>query len=103
MAKITLAEAIVNEINNSKGAVTKVENGKFNKPVRSMDAGDPLSKGDVITIPEDYQVLQTIINSMPEKAKEAVDIVDNLDDEKMGKIVNLSETFKGLVNQVSNK
>ena len=48
-------------------------------------------------------VLQTIINSMPEKAKEAVDIVDNLDDEKMGKIVNLSETFKGLVNQVSNK
>ena len=48
-------------------------------------------------------VLQTIINSMPEKAREAVDIVDNLDDAKLGKIVNLSETFKGLVNQVSNK
>ena len=47
-------------------------------------------------------VLQTVINAMPEKAKEAAAIVDSLDAEKMGKITGLAESFKDLVNNVKN-
>lgn len=62
--KIELAQSILDEINNCKGTVTKVEGNKFNKLVRNMDAGDPLSVGDVITIPEKYEVLQ--VNLTPD-------------------------------------
>lgn len=58
MANAILAVAIENEVNN--GSVI-AEGGKFNKAVRSMDAGDPLMEGDTIAIPEDYTVLTTII------------------------------------------
>ena len=62
--KKELAQSILDEINNSKGTVSKVEGNKFNKAVRNMDAGDPLSVGDVITIPENYEVLQ--VNLTPD-------------------------------------
>lgn len=48
-------------------------------------------------------VLQTVINAMPEKAKEAAAIVDGLDSEKMGKISGLADTFKDLVGAVATK
>lgn len=62
--KVELAQSILDEINNSKGTVTKVEGNKFNKAVRNMDAGDPLSVGDVITIPTEFKVLQ--VNLTPD-------------------------------------
>ena len=62
--KVELAQSILDEINNSKGTVTKVEGNKFNTPVRNMDAGDPLSVGDVITIPTEFKVLQ--VNLTPD-------------------------------------
>lgn len=62
--KIELAQSILDEINNSKGTVTAVEDNKFNKAVRNMDAGDPLSVGDVITIPTEFKVLQ--VNLTPD-------------------------------------
>lgn len=89
MAKVTLAEAIVNEINNSNGAVTKVEDGKFNKAVRSMDAGDPLAKGDIISIPEDYQVLQTIINPNAENPTPTPFIMVEVKNEETGAEKNM--------------
>ena len=48
-------------------------------------------------------VLQTVINAMPEKAKEAAAIIDGLDPEKMGKISGLADTFKELVDNVKTK
>ena len=48
-------------------------------------------------------VLQTVINAMPEKAKEAAAIVDGLDSEKMGKISGLADTFKDLIGAVATK
>lgn len=48
-------------------------------------------------------VLQTVINAMPEKAKEAAAIVDGLDAEKMGKISGLADTFKDLMETVTTK
>lgn len=62
--KITLAQSILDEINNSDGKVTVVEDNKFNKAVRNMDAGDPLSVDDVITIPTEFKVLQ--VNLTPD-------------------------------------
>lgn len=62
--KVALAQSILDEINNSNGTVTAVEGNKFNKAVRNMDAGDPLSVGDVISIPESYEVLQ--VNLTPD-------------------------------------
>ncbi len=62
--KVALAQSILDEINNSNGTVTAVEGNKFNKAVRNMDAGDPLSVGDVISIPEKYDVLQ--VNLTPD-------------------------------------
>lgn len=62
--KIALAQSILDEINNSKGTVTAVEGNKFNKAVRNMDAGDPLSVDDVITIPTEFKVLQ--VNLTPD-------------------------------------
>lgn len=62
--KVELAQSILDEINNSKGTVTAVEGNKFNKAVRNMDAGDPLSVGDVITIPTEFKVLQ--VNLTPD-------------------------------------
>lgn len=44
--------------------------------------------------------LQTIIEQLPMKAKEATSIIDGIDDAKMGKIASLAETFKGLTNAV---
>lgn len=49
--------------------VSKIESGKFNTPVRSMDYQDPLDYGDVFTIPTDYEVLGKIIDSFREDAK----------------------------------
>ena len=48
-------------------------------------------------------VLQTVINALPEKAKEAAAIVDGLDPEKMGKISGLADTFKDLIGTVATK
>ena len=62
--KIALAQSILDEINNSEGKVTAVEDNKFNKAVRNMDAGDPLSVDDVITIPTEFKVLQ--VNLTPD-------------------------------------
>lgn len=62
--KVELAQSILDEINNSKGTVTAVEGNKFNKAVRNMDAGDPLSVDDVITIPTEFKVLQ--VNLTPD-------------------------------------
>lgn len=67
--KIELAQSILDEINNSKGAVIAAEGNKFNTPVRNMDAGDPLSVGDVITIPTNYKVLQTKLNPQDPNAR----------------------------------
>lgn len=69
--KIELAQSILDEINNSKGTVTAAEGNKFNTPVRNMDAGDPLSVGDVITIPtgDNYKVLQTKLNPQASDAR----------------------------------
>lgn len=61
--KIILADAIDNEINNG---VQVAEGNKFNKPVRNMDAGDPLSVGDVITIPKEYKVLKVVLSTAPD-------------------------------------
>lgn len=71
MAKITLAEAIQQEIANSKGSVTAVADGKFDGPVRNMDAGDPLMKGDEFTIPADFRehMLQVTISEGSKPAK----------------------------------
>ena len=69
--KIELAQSILDEINNSKGIVTAAEGNKFNQPVRNMDAGDPLTVGDVITIPtgDNYKVLQTKLNPQDPNAR----------------------------------
>lgn len=61
--KITLDEAIQKELDNG---VKEVAGNKFNKPVRNMDAGDPLSVGDVIIIPENYRVLQVVLSTAPD-------------------------------------
>lgn len=63
MAKVTLAEAIAQEIANGNGNVVKSAEGKFNAPVRNMDAGDPLEEGDVISIPTDYEILEITLNA----------------------------------------
>lgn len=62
MAKVALAVAIENEINNSNGMITRNEGGKFNLPVRNMDFGDPYEEGDVITIPENFDILNIVID-----------------------------------------
>lgn len=69
--KVELAQSILDEINNSKGAVIAAEGNKFNAPVRNMDAGDPLGVGDVITIPtgDKYKVLQTKLNPQDPNAR----------------------------------
>ena len=66
--KIELAAAIKHETDNG---VQEAEGNKFNQPVRNMDAGDPLSVGDVITIPtgEHYKVLQTKLNPQDPNAR----------------------------------
>ncbi len=48
-------------------------------------------------------VLQTIITALPERAKEAANIVDGLDAEKLGKISGLADTFKELLSVTAVK
>ncbi len=82
--KIELAQSILDEINNSKGTVSKVEGNKFNKAVRNMDAGDPLSVGDVITIPENYEVLQVNLTPDAEVPTMALFIMVEVKNEETG-------------------
>lgn len=46
-------------------------------------------------------VLNTIIEAFPEKAKEAAAIIDNMDQETLGKINSLASAFKNVANEVS--
>lgn len=71
MAKITLAEAIQQEIVNGRGAVTKVAENKFDAPVRNMDLGDPYQEGDEFTIPANWKenILQVTITEGQTPAK----------------------------------
>lgn len=82
--KVALAQSILDEINNSNGTVTAVEGNKFNKAVRNMDAGDPLSVGDVISIPEKYDVLQVNLTPDAEVPTMALFIMVEVKNEETG-------------------
>ena len=89
--KKELAQSILDEINNSKGAVIEAEGNKFNQSVRNMDAGDPLTVGDVITIPtgNDYKVLQTKLNPQDPNARLVPFIMVEVNNEDTGTSRNM--------------
>lgn len=67
MANAIITVAIENELKQAN--VTKNEAGKFGGTVRNMDQGDPLMVGDVIQIPEEFDILDVVINPEAENAK----------------------------------
>lgn len=80
--KIVIADVVKNEL-NAEG-VTAVEGGKFTGAIRNMDFNGGLQEGDIITIPEDYTVMQVVLTEGTQPAQFIMVTVTDKNDNERG-------------------